>query len=104
LCAEPNGIALADNDHYLFVADDFGVVRLNLTSGASIDVNPGELQFVPKPTAILRRTIKSRLLQRMYGAAGTRARDLDFVGGAALNTRSESSEMECCAVMFERAE
>jgi hypothetical protein len=26
----------------------------------------------------------------------TRAFDLDFFGGAALNTRGESSEMECC--------
>src|SRR5450631_570373 len=34
-------------------------------------------------------------LQRMYGEAETRACDLDFVGGAALNTRGESSEMEC---------
>jgi hypothetical protein len=37
----PNGIALADDDQQLFIADDLGVVRLDLTSGASADVNPG---------------------------------------------------------------
>jgi sugar lactone lactonase YvrE len=37
----PNGIALADDDRQLFVADDFGVVRVDLDSGASMDVIPG---------------------------------------------------------------
>ncbi len=37
----PNGIALADDDLRLFVADDFGVVRVDLDSGESNDVNPG---------------------------------------------------------------
>jgi DNA-binding beta-propeller fold protein YncE len=38
---EPNGIALSDDDAQLFVADDFGVQRLDLESGASLEVNPG---------------------------------------------------------------
>jgi hypothetical protein len=37
----PNGIALAGDDRQLFVADDFGVVRVDLDSGASMDVIPG---------------------------------------------------------------
>ena len=37
----PNGIALTDDDRQLFVADDFGVVHVDLESGASTDVNPG---------------------------------------------------------------
>jgi DNA-binding beta-propeller fold protein YncE len=37
----PNGIALADDDRQLFVADDLGVVRVDLLSQASADVNPG---------------------------------------------------------------
>jgi hypothetical protein len=37
----PNGIALAEDDRRLFVADDFGVVRVSLEDGASSDVNPG---------------------------------------------------------------
>jgi DNA-binding beta-propeller fold protein YncE len=37
----PNGIALADDDRQLFVADDFGVVHVDLDSGASMDVIPG---------------------------------------------------------------
>jgi hypothetical protein len=37
----PNGIALADDDRELFIADDFGVVRVSLEDGASSDVNPG---------------------------------------------------------------
>ena len=37
----PNGIALADDDRQLFVADDFGVVRVDLDHGTSIDVNQG---------------------------------------------------------------
>jgi len=39
--SSPNGIALADDDRRLFVADDFGVLRVDLDSGASADVNPG---------------------------------------------------------------
>jgi hypothetical protein len=37
----PNGIALAEDDRQLFVADDFGVVRVSLEDGVSSDVNPG---------------------------------------------------------------
>jgi hypothetical protein len=37
----PNGIALADDDRALFVADDLGVVRVDLDHGNSSDVNPG---------------------------------------------------------------
>ena len=37
----PNGIALAEDDRQLFVADDFGVVRVDLQTGASADVDPG---------------------------------------------------------------
>jgi sugar lactone lactonase YvrE len=37
----PNGIALADDDKQLFVADALGVVHVDLSSGASVDVNPG---------------------------------------------------------------
>jgi hypothetical protein len=37
----PNGIALAEDDRQLFIADDFGVVRVDLEGGASSDVNPG---------------------------------------------------------------
>jgi hypothetical protein len=39
--AEPNGITLDDDERQLFVADDFGVVRVDLGSGASGDVNAG---------------------------------------------------------------
>ena len=41
LLAEPNGIALADDDRQLFVADDFGAVRVDLGDGNNRDVNPG---------------------------------------------------------------
>jgi SMP-30/Gluconolactonase/LRE-like region len=37
----PNGIALSDDDTQLFIADDLGVVRMDLASGTSDDVNPG---------------------------------------------------------------
>jgi hypothetical protein len=37
----PNGIALADDDRQLFVADDLGVVRVDLDSGGSADLSPG---------------------------------------------------------------
>jgi hypothetical protein len=37
----PNGIALADDDRQLFIADDLGVVRVDLDNGNSDDVNPG---------------------------------------------------------------
>lgn len=37
----PNGIALADDDRSLFVADDLGVVSLDLLDGTSHDVIPG---------------------------------------------------------------
>ena len=37
----PNGIALAGDDRQLFVADDLGVVRVDLETGATIDLSPG---------------------------------------------------------------
>jgi DNA-binding beta-propeller fold protein YncE len=37
----PNGIALADDDQQLFIADDLGVVRVDLGSGTNADVHPG---------------------------------------------------------------
>lgn len=39
----PNGIALADNDHQMFVADDFGIVRVDLDNGTNGDLvrSPG---------------------------------------------------------------
>lgn len=37
----PNGIALAADDHTLFVADSLGVLRVDLSSGDSRDVDPG---------------------------------------------------------------
>jgi hypothetical protein len=37
----PNGIALADDDRMLFVADELGVMSVDLSAGASHDVNPG---------------------------------------------------------------
>jgi len=37
----PNGIALADDDRTLYVADSLGVVRVDLASSASRDVEPG---------------------------------------------------------------
>jgi hypothetical protein len=38
---EPNGIALSDDDSQLFVADDFGVQRLDFRTGVSSEVDPG---------------------------------------------------------------
>jgi hypothetical protein len=37
----PNGIALSDDDHRLYVADSLGVVSLDLATGESRDVDPG---------------------------------------------------------------
>jgi len=37
----PNGIALANDDRQLFIADDLGVIRVDLLSNVSADVNPG---------------------------------------------------------------
>jgi hypothetical protein len=37
----PNGIALSEDDHSLYVADSLGVVSVNLASGESRDVDPG---------------------------------------------------------------
>ena len=37
----PNGIALTDDERQLYVADDFGVVRVDLANGSSSDVLPG---------------------------------------------------------------
>jgi sugar lactone lactonase YvrE len=36
----PNGIALTDDEHTLFVADQLGVLSFDLKSGASIEVDP----------------------------------------------------------------
>jgi hypothetical protein len=38
---EPNGIALSGDGNLLFVADDLGVIRVDLRTGASEDVDPG---------------------------------------------------------------
>ena len=37
----PNGIALADDDHTLFIADSLGVLKYDLTTSSSVDVAPG---------------------------------------------------------------
>ena len=37
----PNGIALADDDHTIYVADGVGILKVDLISGESRDVNPG---------------------------------------------------------------
>jgi len=37
----PNGVALSDDQQQLFVADDFGMVNVDLKSDKSIEVNPG---------------------------------------------------------------
>lgn len=37
----PNGIALSDDGHHLYVADSLGVVSLDLATGESRDVDPG---------------------------------------------------------------
>jgi DNA-binding beta-propeller fold protein YncE len=37
----PNGIALADDDHTIYVADSVGIVKIDLASGDSRDVDPG---------------------------------------------------------------
>ncbi len=37
----PNGITLADDDRQLFVADDFGVVRIGLVQSVSMDLSCG---------------------------------------------------------------
>jgi hypothetical protein len=37
----PNGIALSADDHTLYVADDLGVLSVDLATGASHDVDPG---------------------------------------------------------------
>jgi hypothetical protein len=37
----PKGIALASDDRQLYVADDFGVTRMDLQSGAGMDVSAG---------------------------------------------------------------
>jgi len=37
----PNGIALSDDDHTLFVADSLGVVSVDLVSNQSHDIDPG---------------------------------------------------------------
>jgi hypothetical protein len=39
--SEPNGIALDAADRLLFVADDFGVIRVELSGGASREVDRG---------------------------------------------------------------
>lgn len=42
----PNGIALSDDDRYLYVADQLGVLRMDLRDGSSAEVSPG-----PRSTA-----------------------------------------------------
>lgn len=37
----PNGIALSDDQQQLFVADDFGIVKIEMESDKSLEVNPG---------------------------------------------------------------
>jgi hypothetical protein len=37
----PNGIALSEDDHTLYIADSLGVVRVDLANGESRDVDPG---------------------------------------------------------------
>jgi hypothetical protein len=37
----PNGIALSDDEQFLYVADQFGVLRIDLRSGANAEVDPG---------------------------------------------------------------
>jgi hypothetical protein len=37
----PNGIALDSEDHQLFIADDFGMVRFDTAASTSSEVNPG---------------------------------------------------------------
>ena len=39
--SEPNGIALSDDEQQLFVADDFGIVKVELSTGKSAEVDPG---------------------------------------------------------------
>ena len=38
----PNGIALDSEDHELFIADDFGMVRIDTTTNVASEVNPGQ--------------------------------------------------------------
>jgi len=38
---QPNGITLSDDQQFLFVADQFGVLRYEIKSGHSADVSPG---------------------------------------------------------------
>src|SRR5207244_5650446 len=38
---DPHGIALADDDQTVFVADAVGIVKIDLPSGESRDVSPG---------------------------------------------------------------
>jgi sugar lactone lactonase YvrE len=38
----PNGIALSDDEQSLYVADQFGVIRIDLKSGTSAEVDPGQ--------------------------------------------------------------
>ena len=41
LVFEPNGIALSGDGELLFVADDLGVIRVDLRTGESADIDPG---------------------------------------------------------------
>jgi hypothetical protein len=38
---EPNGIAVDDDQQFLFIADQFGILRYEIKSGHSADVSPG---------------------------------------------------------------
>jgi hypothetical protein len=37
----PNGIALADDDHTLYIADTLGVIKYDVSDSSSVDVSPG---------------------------------------------------------------
>ena len=37
----PNGIALADDDHTLYIADTLGVIKYDISDSSSVDVSPG---------------------------------------------------------------
>ena len=38
---QPNGIALSDDEQFLFVADQFGILRYEIKSGRSVELSPG---------------------------------------------------------------
>jgi len=38
---QPNGIALSEDEQFLFVADQFGILRYEIKSGRSVELSPG---------------------------------------------------------------